>query len=297
MNLTLSSEYVGAHTESVDAQLLAEFLRNRRAALSPGEVGLPSAGRRRTPGLRREEVAALAGVSTDYYTRLEQQRATAVPSELVVRSLTRALRLSQDERDHLYRLTGHPVPGRHKDDRHVAAALLSVLDALTDIPAQVMTDLGETLVQNSLARAVFGRPSGSNNLKASVIYRWFCEPDARNGYPVEDHGAESRALVADLRAAVTRRDDARARSLVSHLLADSPEFTALWNLHDVAVLRRRHKRIRHPQVGLLEFDCEFLVDEDRSHILALFSPLPGTPTTARLTLLALAHDSFAGMTR
>ncbi|GAA1878130.1 helix-turn-helix transcriptional regulator [Asanoa iriomotensis] len=271
----------------MDAQL-ADFLRTRRAALSPGEVGLPAAGRRRTAGLRREEVAALAGVSTDYYTRLEQQRATAVPSEVVVRSLTRALRLSQDERDHLYRLTGHPVPGRHRDDRHVAPALLTVLDALTDVPAQVMTDLGETLVQNGLARAVFGPPSGRDSLTESFIYRWFCEPAARNGYPVEDHGAESRALVADLRAAVTRRDDAPARSLVSLLLADSPEFTALWNLHDVAVLRRRHKRIRHPQVGLLDFDCQFLVDEDRSQILAIFSPLPGTPTAERLTLLGLA---------
>ncbi|GIF48788.1 helix-turn-helix protein [Asanoa ferruginea] len=266
----------------MDAPQLADFLKARRDALSPGEVGLPAAGRRRTPGLRREEVAALAGISTDYYTRLEQQRATAVPSEPVLRALTRALRLSQDERDHLYRLTGHGVPERHTDDRHVAPALLSVLDALTGIPAQVMTDLGETLVQNNLARAVFGPP------EASFIYRWFRDPAARAGYPVEDHGAESRALVADLRAAVTRRDDAAAKSLVARLQAESPEFAALWKLHDVAALRRRHKRIRHPEVGLLEFDCQFLVDEARSHLLAIFSPLPGTPTAERLTLLALA---------
>ncbi|SNT63612.1 Helix-turn-helix domain-containing protein [Asanoa hainanensis] len=271
----------------MDAQLLAEFLRTRRAALTPDEVGVATAGRRRTPGLRREEVAALAGVSTDYYTRLEQRRATAVPSEVVVRSLTRALRLSQDERDHLYRLTGHPVPDRHQDHRYVAPALLTALDALTDMPAQVMTDLGDTLEQNRLARAVFGPPTGT-----TVVYRWFCEPGARSGYPVEDHAAESRALVADLRAAVTRRDDAPARSLVARLVADSPEFAALWNLHDVAVLRRRRKRIQHPGVGLLEFDCQFLVDEDRSQILALFSPVPGTATAERLTLLAL--ESFVG---
>ncbi|MDG4820582.1 hypothetical protein O7635_01790 [Asanoa sp. WMMD1127] len=92
------------------------------------------------------------------------------------------------------------------------------------------------------------------------------------------------------RATVTRRDDARARSLVSLLLADSAEFAALWDLHDVAVMRRRRKRIRHPQVGLLEFDCQFLVDEDRSQILALFSPVPGSATAERLTLLALTHS-------
>lgn len=260
----------------------------RRDALRPGEVGVPAAGRRRTPGLRREEVAALAGISTDYYTRLEQQRATAVPSEPVLRSLTRALRLSQDERDHLYRLTGHRVPDRHTDERHVPAALLSALDALTDIPAQVMTDLGGTLVQNGLARAVFGPDIVGTGPEASFIYRWFRDPAARSGFPVEDHAAESRALVADLRAAVTRRGDAPARSLVSRLLAESPEFAALWKRHDVAALRRRHKRIRHPEVGLLEFECQFLAAEERSHILAIFSPLRGTPTAERLLALTRA---------
>ncbi|GIF75125.1 helix-turn-helix transcriptional regulator [Asanoa siamensis] len=274
----------------MEARLLAEFLKVRRDALTPGEVGLPGAGRRRTPGLRREEVAALAGMSTDYYTRLEQQRATAVPSEAVLRALTRALRLSRDERDHLYRLTGHRVPERHTDDRHVAPALLSALDALTDIPAQVMTDLGATLVQNALARAVFGPPTGDGP-EASFVYRWFRDPAARDGYPVEDHAAQSRALVADLRAAATRRRDAPAEALVARLLAESAEFAALWKLHDVAVLRHRYKRIRHPEVGLLEFDCQFLLDEERAQLLAIFSPLPGTPTAERLTLLALAHDA------
>jgi transcriptional regulator with XRE-family HTH domain len=298
VSFTLPNGYAAAYILEVDAPLLAEFLKVRRDALSPGEVGLPAAGRRRTPGLRREEVAALAGISTDYYTRLEQQRATAVPSEAVLRSLTRALRLSRDERDHLYRLTGHRIPERRTDDRHVPAALLSVLDALTDIPAQVMTDLGETLVQNNMARAVFGPRTGGDGPEAGFIYRWFRDPAARGGYPVEDYAAESRALVADLRAAATRRGDASARSLVSRLLAESPEFAALWKLHDVAVLRRRHKRIRHPEVGLLEFDCQFLVgEEERSHILAIFSPLHATPTTERLTLLTLAHDPLGTPTR
>ncbi|WP_436532692.1 helix-turn-helix domain-containing protein [Actinoplanes sp. HUAS TT8] len=267
----------------MDSKQLAQFLRIRREALSPADVGLAVAGRRRTPGLRREEVAGLAGVSTDYYTRLEQERATATPSESVLRALTRALRLSLDERDHLYRLCGLNVPGRRRGDRHVAPTLLAVLDRLHDVPAQVMTDLGESLAQNHLARGVFGNLIG----RGSVIHRWFTESGTRTGYSVEDHAEESRALVADLRAAVGRRDDEPARGLVERLRRDSPEFAALWELHDVAVMRGRRKRILHPEVGLLELDCQSLVDEDRTQILALFSPVPGTATADRLTLLAL----------
>ncbi|MFD9741794.1 helix-turn-helix domain-containing protein [Umezawaea sp. NPDC059074] len=272
----------------MDTPQLAQFLRVRREALSPVDVGLAVAGRRRTPGLRREEVAGLAGISTDYYTRLEQQRATATPSESVLRALTRALRLSLDERDHLYRLSGLTAPDRRRGDRHVAPTLLAVLDRLHDVPAQVMTDLGDTLAQNHLARAVFGDLTGRRGPDASVIHRWFTDPAARGGFPAEDHAEESRSLVADLRAAVGRRDDAPARALVDRLRRDSAEFAALWELHDVAVMRRRRKRILHPEVGLLELDCQSLVDEDRTQILALFSPVAGTPTAERLTLLGFA---------
>ncbi|MEA5362376.1 helix-turn-helix transcriptional regulator [Amycolatopsis sp., V23-08] len=275
----------------MDTQQLARFLRVRREALGPSDVGLATAGRRRTPGLRREEVAALAGISTDYYTRLEQERATATPSESVLRALTRALRLSLDERDHLYRLSGLNAPDRRRGDRHVAPALLAVLDRLHDVPAQVMTDLGDTLAQNHLARAVFGDLTGRSGPEASVIHRWFTDPGARCGFPVEDHTSESQALVADLRAAVVRRDDEPARVLVGRLRRDSPEFAALWELHDVAVMRSRRKRILHPEVGLLELDCQSMVDEDRGQILALFSPVAGTATAERLTLLGLAGSS------
>jgi transcriptional regulator with XRE-family HTH domain len=278
----------------VDTQQLAQFLRVRRQALSPADVGLAVAGRRRTPGLRREEVAGLAGISTDYYTRLEQQRARAMPSESVLRALTRALRLNLDERDHLYRLSGHAAPDRRRGDRHVAPVLLAVLDRLHDVPAQVMTDLGETLAQNHLARAVFGDLTRLTGPSSSIFYRWFTDPAARSRYAVEDQADESRVLVADLRAAVSRRDDEPARALVDRLRRDSPEFAALWDLHDVAVLRSRHKRILHPEVGLLELNCQAMVDEDRTQILALFSPSAATPTADRLTLLALHTPKSTG---
>jgi hypothetical protein len=150
-----------------------------------------------------------------------------------------------------------------------------------------MTDLGDTLVQNNLAYAVFGPLTA----EASFIYRWFREPAARSGYPAEVYAAESRALVADLRAAVTPRGDAPARSLVARLLGESPEFAALWEMHDVAVMRQRHKRIRHPEVG-----CSSSTAVPRRRgaltILALFSPLPGTAPAERLTLLAPAQDAL-----
>ncbi|MEU6343371.1 helix-turn-helix transcriptional regulator [Streptomyces sp. NPDC046977] len=269
----------------MDTKELADFLRVRREALDPGDVGLPGTGRRRTPGLRREEVARLADISTDYYTRLEQDRAPQ-PSPGVLRAITRALRLTLDERDHLFRLAGHRPPDRMRSDEHVAPSLLAVLDRLSDVPAQVMTDLGVTLVQNDLARAVFGDLTRLRGAAGTVVYRWFTDPRVRAGYPVRDHATESRALVADLRAAVFRRDDAQARDLVERLLEASTEFAALWRLHAVGVMRDRRKRIQHPEVGLLEFDCQMLLDEERTQILALFSPAAGTPTAERLALLA-----------
>lgn len=235
-------------------------------------------------------MARLAGISTDYYTRLEQNRATARASEAVLRALTRALRLSLDERDHLYRLVGHPVPDRRHGDRHVSPDLLGVLDRMNDVPAQVMTDLGVVLVQNRLAETVFGEPGGAGGLRGSIIYRWFTDPASRSAYPVSDHLLESRYLAADLRATVARRADAAGAELVSLLLADSAEFAALWALQEVAVLRGRRKRIHHREVGLLELDCLSLTDEDRTHVLATFLPAPGTRTAERLALLEISSS-------
>ncbi|GAB1819549.1 helix-turn-helix domain-containing protein [Herbidospora sp. RD11066] len=268
----------------MDTKQLADFLRVRREALTPGDVGLPLTGRRRTPGLRREEIARLADISTDYYTRLEQDRAPQ-PSPGVLRAITRALRLSLDERDHLFRLAGHRPPDRRRSDEHVSPNLLGVLDRLVDVPAQVMTDLGAALVQNDLARAVFGDLTRLRGYAGTMVYRWFTDPRTRAGYPVQDHATESRALVADLRAAAGRRDDARADELIRRLLRVSAEFEALWDLHAVEVMRGRRKRIQHPEVGLLELDCQMLLDEERTQILALFSPVAGTPTAERLALL------------
>src|ERR1700728_2832591 len=179
---------------------MADFLRRHREALQPADVGIPVTARRRTPGLRREDVATLAMMSTDYYTRLEQQRGPQ-PSEQMLGSLARALRLSGDERDYLFQIAGHNAPVSVSAAAHVAPALLRVLDRLADTPALILSNLGETLVQNRMADALFGDKSGYAGLARSEIYRWFTDPAERRIYPEDDRARQSRALVANLRAA------------------------------------------------------------------------------------------------
>lgn len=217
---------------------LADFLRRRRERLQPADVGLSVGPRRRAPGLRREEVAALAAMSTDYYTRLEQSRGPQ-PSEQMLAALARALRLTTDERDHLYRLAGHSAPRRTPLDTHVAPALLRVLDHLQDTPALILSSLGETLVQNQLAIALLGDHGDFTGLARSGIYRWFTDPRERARYPVDDQPRQGRAQVSSLRMAYTIEHsgvagpDSRAGVLVRALTAESAEFRELWELHEV----------------------------------------------------------------
>ncbi len=148
--------------------VLADFLRRRREALQPADVGLATTARRRTPGLRREDVAGLAGISSDYWARLEQQRGPQ-PSPQVLLAVARSLRLTQDERDHLFRLAGHPAPERTSRSEHVHPALLRVLDRLHDTPAQVVDDLARTLVQNPGARALLGDQTARTGFSRSAV--------------------------------------------------------------------------------------------------------------------------------
>jgi len=152
----------------MDRAALAGFLRHRREALQPADVGLPAGVRRRAPGLRREEVAQLALMSTDYYTRLEQRRGPQ-PSAQMLASLARALRLTSDERDYLFRVAGHNPPTAVTAASHVAPALLRVLDRLDDSPAMILSSLGEVLVQNRMAVALFGDRSRHTGLARSEI--------------------------------------------------------------------------------------------------------------------------------
>ncbi|SCE69594.1 Helix-turn-helix domain-containing protein [Micromonospora mirobrigensis] len=184
----------------MDRAALADFLRRRREGLQPSDVGLAPGARRRAPGLRREEVAALAAMSTDYYTRLEQRRGPQ-PSPQMLTALARALRLTGGERDYLFRVAGQNAPTPVTAATHVAPALLRVLDRLEDTPALILSNLGETLVQNRLSKALLGDRSRHTGLARSEAYRWFTEPDERLRYPQDDRARQSRAQVANLRAA------------------------------------------------------------------------------------------------
>jgi transcriptional regulator with XRE-family HTH domain len=271
----------------MDRRALADFLRRRREALQPQEVGLPAGQRRRTRGLRREEVAALAAMSTDYYTRLEQQRGPQ-PSEQMLASLARALRLTNDERDYLFQIAGHSAPTAAAAATHVAPALLRVLDRLSDTPALILSNLGETLVQNKMADALFGDKSAHTGLARSEIYRWFTDPAERLRYPEHDRDRQSRAQVANLRAAYgSMGPRSRAGELARALQKASPEFAALWERHEVAKRFEDHKTLIHPELGPIEVDCQVLFTEDQSQALLVLTAPPRTEGYEKLQLLAV----------
>jgi transcriptional regulator with XRE-family HTH domain len=277
---------------TMDREGLADFLRRRRAALLPDDVGLGPGRRRRTPGLRREEVAALAHMSTDFYTRLEQRRGSR-PSEQTIGALARALRLNLDERDHLLQLAGHTPPPRGRRSDHVSPALMRVLDRL-DAPAQVVSDLGVTLRQNPLAEALLGVQTGYSGMERSLFYRWFTDPHERRRFPVEDHELHARRYTANLRAVYAGDPgDHEARELVEALRRRSPDFARLWEAHEVGLPAETRKRITHPAVGLIDLDCQILTAENQTEKLVVFTASPGTEDAERLALLAvIGNETF-----
>jgi hypothetical protein len=224
-------------------------------------------------------------MSTDYLARLEQSRGPQ-PSTQVLAALARALRLTDDERDHLYYLAGRTPAALHRPNAHVSPGLLHVLDHLTDSPAIVVSDLGETLVQNRVAIALNGDEPRREGLDRYLIWRWFTDPTLRARVPEEDWPTHSRTQVADLRATAARRHgDPDVVELVEELTAASDEFTALWTEHEVAVRRADGKRIIHPEVGVLDLLCGVLVGADGDQHLVVLFPRPGTDTQAKLDLL------------
>jgi transcriptional regulator with XRE-family HTH domain len=264
---------------------LADFLRHGRARLEPSDVGLAPGARRRTPGLRREEVAALTGMSVDYYTRLEQSRGPR-PSRQMLTALARALRLTDDERDHLFHLTGEEPPRREATSTHVRPGLLLVLDRLHDTPAMVVTDCGDILAQNAMATALSGDASDRPPRDRNLIRRYFLNPTARDLFPPEDQPEHARVHVANLRAvSASRPDDPEPAALVAELRANSEEFAHLWDEHEVAIRRASTKRFQHPLVGLLELDCEVLLSHEHHHMLIVHTARPGTESYERLQLL------------
>ncbi|MEV5437942.1 helix-turn-helix transcriptional regulator [Streptomyces sp. NPDC052682] len=264
---------------------LGAFLRSRRARLQPEEVGLPSHGRRRVPGLRREEVAQLAGVSVDYYIRLEQGRGPSV-SDAVLDAIARVLRLDETEHAHLLTVAR---PRRQRARRaapapRVRPGVQLLLDSMDRVPAFVLGPRMDVLAWNALGDAVGGfsrmAPAGRN-----VPRHVFLDPQARTLYP-EWHAVAAQA-VAHLRLDSGRHpDDPALCTLVGELSVKSEDFRRLWADHQVKACQYGVKQIRHPVAGLLTLPWETLtVPAEPEQTIVAYTPEPGSRTAERLALL------------
>lgn len=278
----------------IDRTGLAEFLRHRREVLQPEDVGLPRGARRRTSGLRREEVASLCHMSTDYYSRLERERGPR-PSESMISAIAQGLHLSLDERDHLFRLAGHHPPARGAAGEHITPGLLRIFDRLQDTPAEIVTELGETLRQTPLGVALTGDLTRYSGPSRSIGYRWFTDPATRRLYAPEDHAFLSRLFASGLREVVTLRGPgSRAAHLADLLLARSDEFREVWGHHEVGIRPRELKHFVHPELGALELTCQNLLEPTQSHALLVYTAVPGSESYEKLQLLSVVGAQARG---
>ena len=267
---------------------LSEFLRTRRARLKPEDVGLPDFGRhRRVPGLRREELAQLAGVSVAYYTRLEQGNGRNVSAE-VLDAIARALRLSDAEHNHLTHLA---KPKAHKKKQptrpqQVRGALRQLLDSMDGIPAYIGGQRTDILAWNRMAAAVFGDWSELAPQEQNWARLIFLNPEYRDLYV--DWEQKAIDLVCMLRMdAGCHPDDPRLSALVGELSVKSEDFRRLWATHDVKEKSHGVKRMRHPLVGDLSLQYEsFRLPDDGEQALVTYHAEPGSASAEALRLLA-----------
>ncbi|MFI0790410.1 helix-turn-helix transcriptional regulator [Streptomyces lydicus] len=260
---------------------LGDFLRARRSGLRPEDVGMASYGLRRVAGLRREEVAVLAGVNVDYYTRLEQGRERH-PSPQVLDALSRALHLDTDAHDHLHRLAGTAPYDRPRAQRNgVSPALRQLMDGYPHTPAFVLNRTLDILATNALADALYSPFHPADNLARTV----FLDPAGRDFYTRWDRAAQ--ATVAHLRqAAGFDPDDPRLNALIDTLTEHSTTFSTLWQAHTVRGKTRDAKALNHPDVGPLTLTYQaFDVRDAPGQQLVIYHAEPGSPSAQALALL------------
>jgi transcriptional regulator with XRE-family HTH domain len=269
------------HTE------LGAALRAWRDRLAPADAGLPDHGARRAPGLRREELAMLAGMSADYVTRLEQGRASA-PSVQVLTALARALRLTGAEREHLFVLAGQQVPGPGIMPAHLTPGLQRLLDQLSGTPVSVYDASWTLLAWNPLWAALVGDPAGSRGRDRNVLWRYFTGSPGRVVHSPEDEPRFEASAVADLRAAAARYPrDTGLRRLVADLRAASPLFVRLWESREVGTHERDRKTVHHPELGPITVDCDVLTVPAVDLRVVAFTAAPGSADADKLRLLAV----------
>ena len=264
-----------------DTNELGEFLRARRNEVTPAAAGIPVGGDRRVPGLRREEVALLAGLSTDYYTRLEQGRELH-PSEQVVNAVSRALLLERHAAEYLYRLI-QPAPRAESTPAFEASdQLVRLLEFGIQTPATVLGPALDVLAANSLARALYGDFARFDN----VLRMIFLDPVARDFYADWDHAA--RGAVSNLRAlSAPYRDDPRVIAIVGELTVRSPAFVTYWQRREVRPRVNEAKTLQHGRVGQLQLQYQgFAVAAAPGQHLFVYTAEPGSPSADGLALLS-----------
>ncbi|MFW0783640.1 helix-turn-helix transcriptional regulator [Gordonia sp. CPCC 206044] len=261
-------------------------VRRRREHISPATVGLPTGGRRRAPGLRREELALLSGISVDYLTRLEQGRATS-PSSQVVESLARALRLSDVEREHLFLHAGLSAPGPGVVPTRISPSVQRLLDRLANTPVVVYDAAWNLVVANRAYDALMGETSLLRGNDRNGVWRNLFGPASRARQTPEEHERQVELLVGDLRMAAARYvDDPQLHRLIDEMRSASIWFVHLWDTvaDSPTTDQARHKIIDHPTVGPITVDCDTLVVAGDDLRIMVYTTEPGTDDAHRLDL-------------
>ncbi|WP_028849501.1 helix-turn-helix transcriptional regulator [Thermocrispum municipale] len=266
---------------------LGQALKNWRNRVTPEAVGFPVGLQRRVPGLRREELAMLAGISVDYVVRLEQGRATA-PSEQVVEALARALRLSSAEREHLFVLSGLQPPGPDRVPTHLTPSVQRLVDRLHGTPVAVFDATWTLLTANPCYTALMGDPSAWRGHERNAVWRNFHGLSERVRHTPESRHALLTALVADLRSATGRYPaDPRLKRLVADLRESSDLFVELWDSGVAGHHEASRKTIDHPQVGPVTLDCDVLSVAGSDLRIMVYTAEPGTEDAERLELVSV----------
>jgi transcriptional regulator with XRE-family HTH domain len=270
----------------MDSWEFGRTVRRWRDRVRPATVGVPVGGRRRAAGLRREELAGLAGISVDYLTRLEQGRATS-PSVQVVEALARALRVSDTERDLLFRLAGHVTPGLDLVSSRITPSVQRLLDRLAHTPVAVFDATWTLVVANAPYDALMGPTTTWHGIERNSVWRHLVGPGSRALNTPEQQADFEARLVADLRLTAARYpNDQRLKQLVRELATQSARFTALWESadHEPTQDFGRHKVIDHPDVGHITLDCDLLLVAGDDLRIMIYTAEPDTEDAERLAL-------------